>query len=425
MGIAGETGDSTTADSNSSKVITVDPKDPASVQAFVERHRQVREKSETVFASFRSQFEERGTSYVTTFQKEDGSVEKIYIDAFLEKPGIEIIDLDRPNPVQFKPTSYHVHFFRETPGTSESATTTSSADIDDDDPLKWFDPTGSVEDDEPFVFNKKTSVDTRNSQELILNDLQKKFTDLGLLHINIPILSRRLIGENQQFKNWKAQEQADMLFPIYRKIELKRLLAFSKLNQDSTSYSLEMVTQRQHLYDQLSHLLREAGLTPEKMTKYILEGLFDETHIAGMPVFTDENNDHYVVVDFTYSGYDELDPTNKNSDFAGRLSERPPSDISAIMRRAKEKGYKTRHYSEAVATGTHQRREWYGIAIDTFDEEKLENNIVKVVKILQDVDINPEEIVDVAGDIEDLVIKETDAPTDYRGHQDYLGLRSK
>jgi hypothetical protein len=231
-------------------------------------------------------------------------------------------------------------------------------------------------------------------QEAMIKDLQKKFAELGLPQIPVVAYAHRLIAERQQFKAGTARAEADMMLSYYREIEIKRLLALEKATHDSHTpdYSLELVTQRQHLYNQLNHSLREAGMKPAQIAEYLIEGLFDVNHIAGIPVFT-RGKDHYVLLDYTFAGYDEQAP--QGTDFSKSYAARSEEEIMNIFDLAKKHRYKTYSDTSYVNGGTHQRWNWTGLLIDDFDDEHLDRNLPKVVKMLEDVGIDPKKAADV------------------------------
>lgn len=383
---------------------SVDIHDQDSIAAFVKRRRE----RQAAYTKFREAFTNGYRNALSIkVTNEAGGEDTIEVHGDLEKPQIATIELDKENPVRFERTKYKVKFYRWEAEPSKQIKT-------DTDPFDFQIDWAALNENAGFSAYKSTesenppNQDKKAKQEAMLADLQRKFDDLLLPKIPIATYARKMVAESTEFKKATALEQAAVILPYYREKEIKRLLALDKLHDDPTTPGyLELATQRQHLYNQLIHLLREADMNPSQITEYMMQGLFDAGRVAGVPTFRDEKGDTYVVVDYVFSGFDEENP--KGTDFSGGYTARSETEIDAIFYRAQEHGYATRYYNEYVSGGTHQLLQWRGIRIDDYDRKYKEKNVAKVVKILNDVGINPEEAADPRDtDIEDLFIQNID-----------------
>jgi hypothetical protein len=222
------------------------------------------------------------------------------------------------------------------------------------------------------------------SPERIQAELRAKFAQLGVSDMPVAIYAKRLSLETGGPQAGLAYVKAQLMMPLYRAIEAKRVLT----EPDSPDYG-EVVIRRQHVYTQLTGLLREARMDPAELTRYMMEGLYDGRHIAGVPIFGDRQGNRYVVVNYTYGGYDEQHP--EGTDFYGSYS--PRENLSQVLGHAEALGYSTFHAASGVSGGTHQHWDWDGIKIEGYDPQDPEGNTQRVLKILKDLGINPQEAV--------------------------------
>ncbi len=345
----------------------------SSVTSFVERMK-TRKASYDIFSQeFQSGY---GGELVTTVPNSIGSTDKIAIHSHIQKPEILEVNLDEKDPVHFEKVKFDVKFNRYPAPVSPA----DKPKLEKNDPNRiWLDFG-----DEDDLFEKEPEISVDYSQEKILEDLKKKFGDLGLADIPLQVYARRLAKEHYKIDKEAFRLKADAIVPLYRDLEVKRLLA--EPNAEDSHY-YEIAKQRQHVYDQLTELLRESGMAPSQITEYLMHGLFESGKVAGIPIFTNKHGDRYLVIDYAFSGYDEQNPVG--TDFSGKYTQRTPYEIDQILDKAEELGYSTCFDNEYVSGGTHQQWNWHGIKIDDFDKEHLENNIKKVLTILENVGIDP------------------------------------
>jgi hypothetical protein len=343
-----------------------------STAAFIERMK----ARAAAYDLFCKEFQPRYKSelFVTFVPNDQGTTDQIALYSQVNKPEILEIDLDREKPVNFGKTTFAVHFQRwAAPVPQQEIPQRTDDEI-------WFD----FDDGNSPVESATKPIG--NTQEKITEDLKKKFSDLGFPNIPIEKYALRLVKESREIDKESARLKADAIAPLYRNLEVKRLL--TDPNSHEVSY-YEIAKQRQYVYDQLTELLRESGMDPSQVTEYLMHGLFDSDKIAGIPIFEDEHGDHYVVVDYSFSGYDEQHPVG--SDFSGKYEARPGYQVDQILSTAEEHGYTTYFYNKYVSGGTHQQWNWHGIKIEGFDKNNLESNTQKVLDVLKAVGVDPQE----------------------------------
>jgi hypothetical protein len=364
------------SDSRPGRLWESDINDSASINAYVER---MKARQET-YDRFCREFEISRThgKITTTVTNEEGTIDKIEIHIYPEDPKIESTKLDHEEPIKFAPTTSHLAFYREKPP-KEVASDENQLDF------SWLDESTTVEE-----LDAKVNQNNGNSPEKIQADLQKKFADLGMPDLPIAQYARRLLNATGYVQNRVEYKKAEMLMPLYRTLETKRLLT------DPTDASIDHIsiaTQRQHVYNQLVGILRDRGMDSSGITRYMMEGIFNSHIVAGVPIFADDKSfydtHYYVVVDCAYSGYDPENP--KGTDFEGDYVHRSHTELLNILKRAKEHGYKTHFCDKGVSGGTDQHWQWNGIEIEGYDEKHPENNLPKVLAILKDSGIDPKE----------------------------------
>lgn len=359
---------------------------PDAITELVERHRARYEAYERFKENIRVS---EGGEISTKIFYEDGRVDTIQGHLDIGETEIVSIDLERESPIKFAPPQYNVFFHRYVEKPHEKPKEAILFDL------------RALDDDAEAELAAKTESDT---QEKIIQDLQNMLRDIGLPNIPVKKYALRLLMESQDIEKEIARNRADEIIPIYREWEIKRLLS----EPGDANTDLNAITQiRQRLYNQLTKLLEEAGMSPEKRTEYLFEGLYDIDHIAGIPVLNDTNGNTYVAVDYRYGGYDEHNPVG--TDFTDTLEHRSSSEIHDILEQAEAHGYQTHHETSGVSRGTHYHWDWYGIQIAGYDHKNPEANLPKVLEILKAVGIKPMEAVNNAGshEFDDMYMRRT------------------
>jgi hypothetical protein len=357
----------------------------------VDEHAENVQARHQAFERFRSEFSvnQQYGNISTTVENPRGGIDRIELYARPSSPKIIAMDLDAEAPIRFEPTTYTLEFRRYRSPTP-APTKSQPEDLD----FQLFD---FSEEETPSAaeLEEERINQVEHSPERIEADLREKFAGLGLPGIPISTYALRLSKETDGPQASAAYVKANLILPLYRSLETKRILA-DPASADSNY--LEIAARRQHVYNQLSDLLREARMSPAEMTEYMMEGLYDGRHIAGVPVFEDRRGNTYVVVNYTFGGYDELHP--EGTDFFGSYSRR--KNLDQVLDRAEALGYTTHHEDSGVSGGTHQHWNWFGIKIEGYDRDSPESNLPKVLKILHDVGIDPEESVSTVDPKEEL-----------------------